>query len=1160
MAVNIRILADFDARGFKQAEAALADLGRTAGRVFAGLAVGAGVAAVGAIREFANFDAALTKSTAIMGNLSDAMRGEMSDAAREVAKVTTFSAEQAAESFFFLASAGLDAESSIAALPQVAAFAQAGMFDMARATDLLTDAQSALGLTIRDDAVANMENMIRVSDVLVKANTLANASVEQFSTALTTKAGASLRALNKDLEEGVAVLAAFADQGIKGELAGTQLAIVLRDLTTRGIKNKEAFEQFGIAVFDSNGKMNNLADIVGDLEGALAGMSDETQKATLLQLGFSDKSLASLQALLGTSDAIRTYEAELRRAGGTTDEVAGKQLDTLNAQLQLLKSEFLDVAISVGEQMTPAVRDLVERVKELLPELGERLVAALQKIDFAKIAEDVANFTIKIIENIDTIIEVGKQIVIATGVIFAFSTAVKVATTAQTIFNAVAAKNPYVIIALAAVTAGIAIANMVAQTNESRAALERQAQATGRSVEGQKQYNTELETYLRMQDNVRRGINNGTMATQQFTQSTSGLIAELNRAETVRFNNLVSEFKRVENAAVQARYQTSLLNEDLMKIARFGPGGGAGGGGAPVIDVSTFIGGVGSGAQEARDFVAEFFDGLYEEIAKQAAKLQLQELGLSEGLINQILGSGDWEAVFNTVIAGGQEMADQLQYAFERTGAGIAEVAAGVEETAEVALSGVSKVFAELDKEIAKQEAKGKLEGMGLSQGLINQILGSADWETVFADIIAGGTEMADALQAAFNKTAAGIAEVNKAADDAAQALADATERRNKQIEEISQQQFKAQTERFEKFRKLLEDFTAGMTSAFDSFSDVLFPESQFGRFETAVINLERSLLSLIETQSELFSEENRRRLDTFVSDTSEMMRAIAFARDEIASELEREQKILEQQVAGRRSMFESVFDRIIGAANVSQFAGTASGIIRQLRRTVEQAVNFENQLNQLRGLGLTDRAIKQIEQAGVASGSATARALLRGGSQAVQEVNSLYEQLADVAESQAAAQAGSLFDAGISVSEGLVNGLLSQQDQMRFAAEVLAAVFEEQFRAGISSAAIQFTQPDLAAIQASTREFYDWLDSLPALAGGQSRTIRGRVVVSGPGTGERFVPTLPSGASQQVGGGSTININITAGLGADGQQIGAAIVDAIARYESRNGLVFARA
>ena len=114
-----------------------AAIGLKAAAVTAQLAGAIGVAAV---RQFANFDAAMQKSVAIMGDVSETMRKDMSDAAREVAKTTTFSAEQAAESYFFLASAGLNAEQSIAALPQVAAFAQAGMFDMALATDLLTDA------------------------------------------------------------------------------------------------------------------------------------------------------------------------------------------------------------------------------------------------------------------------------------------------------------------------------------------------------------------------------------------------------------------------------------------------------------------------------------------------------------------------------------------------------------------------------------------------------------------------------------------------------------------------------------------------------------------------------------------------------------------------------------------------------------------------------------------------------------------------------------------------------------------------------------------------------------------------------------------------------------------------------------------------------------
>ena len=208
------------------------------------VALGAAVTKVGA-----DFEAAMTRSTAIMGDLSDEMRKKLSDTAREIGTSTKFSATEAAEAYEFLASAGYDAERSIAALPKVAAFAQAANADLARATTLLADAQSALGLASQD-ATENMENMARVSDVLVLANTLANATTEQFSEALTNKAAAALRLVNKDIEEGVAVLAALADQGVKGAAAGEQLNIVMRDLQKAAINNKDAFADANITVFD----------------------------------------------------------------------------------------------------------------------------------------------------------------------------------------------------------------------------------------------------------------------------------------------------------------------------------------------------------------------------------------------------------------------------------------------------------------------------------------------------------------------------------------------------------------------------------------------------------------------------------------------------------------------------------------------------------------------------------------------------------------------------------------------------------------------------------------------------------------------------------------------------------------------------------------------
>lgn len=355
----------------------MAGVGKAAGVAFAA----AGTAAVGfggvALAAFSRFDAAMTQSTAIMGNVTADMRKEMEQTARQVSKDLGMSAEESARSFFYLASAGLNAEQSIAALPTVARFAKAGMFDMALATDLATDAQSALGL-VSKDTQTNLSNLTRVTDVLVKANTLANANVQQFSTSLTTKAGAALKSVGKDIEEGVAVLAAFADQGIKGEEAGTQFAIVMRDLQTKALKNSGAFKQFGVEVFNSSGEMNNLGSIIGMLEGALAGMSDEQRKATLAQMGFSDKSMGAIAALIGTSDKIKQYETALRDAGGTTQDVADKQLETFSQQMLLLRARFTDFAITVGSKIAPVLLNFVDLLDTYVFPVVDRISKAFE--------------------------------------------------------------------------------------------------------------------------------------------------------------------------------------------------------------------------------------------------------------------------------------------------------------------------------------------------------------------------------------------------------------------------------------------------------------------------------------------------------------------------------------------------------------------------------------------------------------------------------------------------------------------------------------------------------------------------------------------------------------------------------------------------------------
>lgn len=388
MAINLPIVSKFDDRGISKAQSALEGFGKAAAGIAAAATAAVAGIAIKSITEFAKFDEQLNKSIAIMGDVSDAMRNDMADAARTVAKETTFSADQAAESFFFLASAGLDAEASIAAMPQVAKFAQAGMFDMALATDLATDAQSALGLSSKD-AEENLANLTRVTDVFVRANTLANTSVEQLATAFTTKAGTALKTVGKDVEEGAAALALFADQGVKGEIAGTQLTNTIFGLSDRALKAPAAFEKLGISVFDAEGNMRNFADIADDLGGAFEGMSEEQKLAELGALGFSKQARAGVLMLSGQGDKIREYEAALRDAAGFTEDVASKQLLTPTAQFALLGSAMNDVALEIGSVLGPALGNMAQALLPLIESLLPKITTFLEE----KVVPAVKNFS-----------------------------------------------------------------------------------------------------------------------------------------------------------------------------------------------------------------------------------------------------------------------------------------------------------------------------------------------------------------------------------------------------------------------------------------------------------------------------------------------------------------------------------------------------------------------------------------------------------------------------------------------------------------------------------------------------------------------------------------------------------------------------------------------
>ena len=279
------------------AQKALSGLGRIAGTIAktAAVAVGAATtAAVGfaetAVEKGMEFDSSMSQVAATMGTTVDQI-GDLRDLAMEMGASTAFSATQAADALNYMALAGYDAETSAAMLPNVLNLAAAGGIELAQASDMVTDAQSALGLTIEQT-----EAMV---DQMAQAASKSNTSVAQLGEAILT-VGGTAQYMAGGTAELNAVLGVLADNGIKGSEGGTHLRNMLLSLSSPTTDAQKLLDQLGVSVFDTEGNMRSFTELFPELNAAMSTMTDQ-EKLDAMSTLFNSRDIASATALLGTS-------------------------------------------------------------------------------------------------------------------------------------------------------------------------------------------------------------------------------------------------------------------------------------------------------------------------------------------------------------------------------------------------------------------------------------------------------------------------------------------------------------------------------------------------------------------------------------------------------------------------------------------------------------------------------------------------------------------------------------------------------------------------------------------------------------------------------------------------------------------------------------------
>ena len=345
--VNLRALSE----KFKQVGQKLTATGKTLSMYVTAPLAGVGAAS---LKAGADFDTAMSQVAATSGKTVAEIQ-DLRDFAKEMGSTTSFSAKQAAEGLNYMALAGYDAEKSMKMLPTVLNLAAAGAMELGAASDMVTDAQTALGLSIEDTTT--------LVDQMAQTSSKSNTSVSQLGEAI-LKIGPTARNMAGGTKELNQVLGLLADNGIKGSQAGTHLRNILLSMNTS--KVKDAFHELGVEIFDAEGNMRSLSDIFPELSKAMDGLTSEDRTAMLSKL-FNKTDLASVNSLLGTSaDRWEELGDAIDDAGGSAQKMADTQLDNMQGSLTLLKSALEGAGIAISDVLAPYVRKLAEFVQDLI--------------------------------------------------------------------------------------------------------------------------------------------------------------------------------------------------------------------------------------------------------------------------------------------------------------------------------------------------------------------------------------------------------------------------------------------------------------------------------------------------------------------------------------------------------------------------------------------------------------------------------------------------------------------------------------------------------------------------------------------------------------------------------------------------------------------------
>ena len=358
-------------RGMKEAQASVDNLQKntdssfdkiggsmkSAGKAMTiGLTLPLAALATAAVRTGAEFDDQMSTVAAVTGASADEME-MLSRAARDMGRDTRYSATEAAQAQENLARAGFTTSEIMNALGSTLNLATAGALS-------LDDASSIAAQTIRGFGL-EASDAERVADTLAYTSAATNTTVGGLGETFKYVAPIAA-ALGIEMEEVAAAAGIMGDAGIEAGQAGNMLKRGLLNLSGPTKQQADLMNDLGMNMFDAEGNMKPLVEVIGELENGLEGM-DAKQRTAALSTLFGAEAVSGWTALINEgSGSLQELQNEIEGADGFAQDFAETAEDNLAGSMRSLKSSWAELMITISDGVSGPLRGLVDMLADVI--------------------------------------------------------------------------------------------------------------------------------------------------------------------------------------------------------------------------------------------------------------------------------------------------------------------------------------------------------------------------------------------------------------------------------------------------------------------------------------------------------------------------------------------------------------------------------------------------------------------------------------------------------------------------------------------------------------------------------------------------------------------------------------------------------------------------